>query len=309
MPVVIGLLTVRDAAYHPNRRLQEAARQAGCRSTLIHPYRNWPAIIDGRLQVTGTDGVFPADVVIPRQGAQISDPNLTLLRQLARMGMPLVNGPSAVAVARNKFLTQQALTAAGVPCPDTVYINGQAGLFHAVDRLGGYPVVVKPVSDRQGEGVWRIDNTEDAHRLVLPVLDARRGLMIQRYLPPDGRRDIRALVIGGRLLCAAQLTPPDGDFRANFHLGSAIRSVVPDQATGQTALAAAAAVGCDVAGVDVMVDRHGRPFVVEVNYSPGFRGLEAATGLDIAGHIVRFAAARCAGRQHRQPTASGSPHA
>lgn len=298
MPRVIGILSVREGAYHPNRRLREAARQAGQRTLLIHPYRCWPVVIDGRLGVTGTAGASRVDVVIPRQGAQISDASLTLVRQLARMGVPLVNSAAAVAVARDKFLTQQTLTAAGLPCPDTVFVNAAAGFAPAVDRLGGYPVVIKPVSDRQGKGVLRIDDAEDARRRMMPALDARRGVMIQRYLPPDGRRDIRALVIGGRLLCAAQLTPPDGDFRANFHLGSAMRAIVPDQALGQTAVAAAAAVGCDVAGVDVMVDRHGRPFIVEVNYSPGFKGLEAATGTDIAAHIVRFAVSRCAGRDH-----------
>jgi ribosomal protein S6--L-glutamate ligase len=125
----------------------------------------------------------------------------------------------AITIARNKFLTQQTLTAAGLHCPDTVFINDASGFYHATDGLGGYPVVVKQVSERQGNGVLRINDPEDALQRALPALDRNRGLMVQRYLPPEKRRDIRALVIGGELICAAALVPPPGDFRANFHLG------------------------------------------------------------------------------------------
>lgn len=298
MALAIGIITVRDDAYHPNRRLLEAARRAGHGASLIHPYRVWPVSADGRLGVIGELGQSSYDVVLPRQGAQISDTCLALVGQFAQMGVPLVNDAAAVAIARNKFLTLQVLTAAGLPCPDTVFVNDAAGFFHAVVQLGGYPVVVKATSERQGAGVMRIVDSDDARRRVLPILDRRRGLVVQRYLPPDGRRDIRALIVGGEAVCAARLKPPVDDFRANFHLGSDIRAVDLPPEIEQVALAAAAAVGCHVAGVDLMIDRSGRPVIVEVNYSPGFKGLEAATGLDIADRIVRFAVTLAHGRRH-----------
>ena len=288
----IGIITVQDSDYHPNRRLLEAARRKGHSGVLIHPYHRWPATINGRLEITGEKFPLLPQVVLPRQGAQIGDACLALIRQFQLMDIPLVNNLEAVSIARNKFLTQQVLTAAGLPCPDTVFVNEAPGFFHAVDRLGGYPVVGKQISERQGDGVLCIMDENDARQRVLPTLDRRRGLMVQRYLPPENRRDIRALVIGGRLICAAALIPAKGDFRANFHLGSDIQATDLSTELEQTALAAAAAVGCDVAGVDMLVDAEKRPFILEVNYSPGFKGLEAATGLDIAGRIVQFAAER-----------------
>ena len=84
-----------------------------------------------------------------------------------------------------------------------------------------------------------------------------------------------------------------GDFRANFHLGGDIRAIDLPADLANLAVAAAAAVGCDVAGVDLMVEKNGRPLIGEVNYSPGFRGMEAASGLDVAGRIVRMAIDRC----------------
>lgn len=293
MSLCIGIITVRDADYHPNRRLLEAARAAGCDGLLIHPYRFWPSTMGGRLGLTGTAPPPLPQVVLPRQGAEIGDTCLALIHHFQCLGIPLVNGLAAVTTARNKFLTQQALAAAGLPCPDTVFINDAAGFPQAVIKVGGYPVVAKAVSSRQGEGVLCIADDEDARRRVLESLDRQRGVMIQRYLAPDQRRDIRILVIGGDAVCAVALTPAEGEFRANFHLGGTIVAVPLPQDLARVAVAAAESVGCDVAGVDMMVDRRNdRPLIVEVNYSPGFRGLEAASGLDIAARIVALALRR-----------------
>jgi len=292
MEIRIGIITVRNADYHPNRRLLEAAHDAGCQGVLIHPYRLWPATIDGRLGLAGEHADHPPNVVLPRQGAEIGDTCLALIHHFQRLGIVLVNDLNAVRTARNKFLTQQVLTAAGLPCPDTVFVNEAPGFAPAVDRLGGYPVVAKPVNARQGEGVLLITDADDARRRVLAELDRRRGVMVQRYLATDGRRDIRALVVGGELVCAASLTPSTGEFRANFHLGGQIKPIELPAGLGAMAVAAAKSVGCDVAGVDMMVDGQGRPVIVEINYSPGFRGLEAASGLDIAGRIIRLAVDR-----------------
>jgi ribosomal protein S6--L-glutamate ligase len=291
-PIRIGIVTVRDAAYHPNRRLLEAARNAGQDGFLIHPYRLWPATRDGRLGLIGEDSTELPNVVLPRQGAQIGDTCLGLLRQFQCMGIPLVNNADAVAAARNKFLTQQMLTAAGLPCLDTIFINNARGFSQSVEQLGGYPVVVKSVSGRQGEDVLRINNIDEARQRALPSLDRRHGLMIQRYLHPDNRQDIRALVIDGQLCCAANLTPTKKEFRSNFHLGGKIQTTTLPESVEQIAVKAAAAVGCDIAGVDLLMDSRNRPFLVEVNYSPGFKGMEAATGLDIAGRIIACAVDR-----------------
>ena len=295
----IGLITVRDKAYHPNRRLLEAAKQAGCQGLLLHPYRLWPTTCNGSLGLIGQHADRPPHVVLPRQGAEIGDTCLALIQHFQRMGIPLINGPEAVSVARNKFLTQQVLSDAGLPCPDTVFVNEAPGFAPAVALLGGYPVVAKPINARQGDGILRIKNDDDAQKRVLVGLDRQGGVMVQRYTAPDKRHDIRALVIGGELVCAARLTPKKGEFRANFHLGSDIRAIDLPADLANLAVDAAAAVGCDVAGVDMMVDGNGRPLIVEVNYSPGFRGMEAATGLNIARRVIRLALTVTRKREHK----------
>jgi len=285
----IGIVTVRDQNYHPNRRLLDAVQAYGHRGLLIHPYRLWPACQAGRLTVTAEKDVDLPHVILPRQGAEIGDTCLALLHQFQLMGVLLVNGLGAVMTARNKFLTQQTLSAAGLPCPDAVFVNDASGLPHAVERLGGYPVVVKSVSGRQGAGVRRIADAGAMARQTVSLLTPQHGLVVQRYVSTQNRRDVRVLIIGGELVCAAALTPAVAEFRANFHLGGQIRTATLDADTEQIAVAAAAAIGCDIAGVDIMIDGSGQPYIVEVNYSPGFKGLEAASGLDIAKRMIRFA--------------------
>ena len=293
MTLRIGIVSVQAPDYHPNRRLLEAAGGAGYEGILIHPYEIWPHVVEGKLTVTGKYATKMPRVILPRQGAQIGESSLALIRQLHLMGLHMVNGPEAIFIARDKFLTQQVLAHAGLPCLDTVFINRSQGFFQGVERLGGYPVVVKPTSGRQGEGVMCIAGQDDAMMRALPLLDGRKGLVLQRYLPTDRRKDIRAVVIGKEVVCAGALTPVDGEFRSNFHLGAVIRPFSLSADLKGLALAAAATVGCDVAGVDMMIDAKGRPNIVEVNYSPGFAGMEAATDMDIAGRIVRFAVQSC----------------
>jgi len=287
----IGILTVRDRAYHPNRRLLETAEGKGHRAFLIHPYRLWPVIAKQVLGVTRKASFTPPDVVLPRQGAEIGVSSRVLINQLDLMGIPLVNNPAAIRLTSNQFLTLQALAAAGVPVPDTLFINAGECLDLDANSPIDYPVVVKQINGRQGSGVALAHSRTELERLVAAQLDRTRGLLLQRFIAPDGRQDIRALVIGGRVTAAMRLIPSPGEFRANFHLGARSRMHNLTDATARVAAAAAAATGLDIAGVDLIIEADGRIQVIEVNYAPGFRGLEAATGLDIASAIIDHAVA------------------
>jgi ribosomal protein S6--L-glutamate ligase len=286
----IGIVTVEDRTYHPNRRLLEAASRKGHHLSLIHPYRFHPEISCGKLGLRGIESDRLPDVILPRQGATVGESSLALISHLALMGIPMVNSLHAILLSRHQFLTLQVLSRAGLPVPDTFMVNSPEGVREAVSGLGGVPVVVKQTSGRQGEGVVLVRSDQEAEEVAQHGLDKYKGLLIQRFIPPEGRRDIRVLVIGNRMAGCMELRPEPGDFRANFHLTGKSLAVDIDPVQRQIAQKASAALGLDIAGVDLVVDREGRTLVIEVNYSPGFKGLEAATGLDIAGSIVDFAA-------------------
>jgi len=230
------------------------------------------------------------DVVLPRQGATVGDSCLALIRHFSLMDIPVVNDLDSIHLTKNKFFTLQALAKAHIPVLHTIFVNSTQAFHDAVIRLGGYPVVVKQVSSRQGEGVILVDETYDERMVTRKYLNKRKGLLVQRYIPPEGRQDIRVLVVGRNIEGAMELHPKKGDFRANYHLSRESRPKHLTPQLRKIALDAMEAVGLEIGGVDIMVEKDGQFNVIEVNYSPGFKGLEAATGLDIAGRIVDYVA-------------------
>ena len=292
----IGIITARNSDYHPNGRLMEAAAGKGHRAQLIHPYRVWPRATENGLGFEGEPDIKTLDVMMPRQGATIGESSLILLHQVNRMGIPLVNDFDAVRITRSQIMTLQVLAAEKLPVPDTLYINSEDGFFRAVPLVGGYPVVVKQDSGRQGGGIFLAEERNQANTLIHDHMDIKSGILLQRYLPTQGRQDIRVMVINQKVVGAMRMKPVQGDFRANFHLTRKSRPVELTTLLEKVAITAARTTGLDIAGVDLIVDKHNDIYLIEVNYSPGFKGLEQATGLDIAGCMIDCAVAK-AGRR------------
>jgi ribosomal protein S6--L-glutamate ligase len=289
--VNIGILTIHDVAFHPNGRLCEAAQARGHTIVLINPYQVICSLekqcpgMDGSGLKDAASGTLP-DVVLPRQGSPMGEYGFVLLRQFYAMGIPLVNGIEGVTIARHQYLTLQTLAAAGIPVPDSCFVTRSGPFFDAIARLGGYPVIAKQPCGLGGDGVVKIVDDIGAQACVETLIDPLKGLVIQRFFPPEGRVDVRILVIGNQVAGAVKLLPAHNDFRSNIHRNGQARAFDPPQAWKDMAVAATRACSLDIAGIDMMVTKKGDPFVVEVNYSPGFRGLEAATGIDIAAKII-----------------------
>ena len=284
----IGIMSTNGFNFHPNRRLAEAANQRGHQVFLMNPYRLWCSIQKGTLGAGSRSELNTPDVVLPRQGAPMGDYGLNLLRHFMLMGIPLINDEDAVRLTRNQFLSLQALAEAKIPVPDSIFVTNEKGFYQAVKMLGGYPVVAKKVNSWGGRGVILVENERILQLVSDCILEEKKGLIVQRYVPPAGRRDLRILVLGGRVVAAMQLLPEQGDFRANFHLGGEVQVATLSTEMMELAVKAVKALGLEIAGVDIIENREGRPDVIEINYSPGFRGLEGATGLDIAGQIVDY---------------------
>lgn len=284
----IGVISVRGADYHPTRRLAEAAKAKGWRVVPVHPYRIYPAYHLGRPVLLGEDAAIDLQAVLPRQGAEIKDACLPLIGHMARMGIKVINRREAIECARHKFFTLQALAAVGLPVARTLFIPAVEGVDQAMVAFGTLGAVLKPVSSRQGRGICRFMPGEPLPSDLEQELAAGRGILVQEYVPPEGRRDYRVLVIGRRVAGAMLLQPALNDFRANVHLGGEGSAVDLSEEISDMAVRAASAIGLEIAGVDLMVAADGKHFVNEVNYAPGFRGLEAATGKDIAGAMIEY---------------------
>jgi len=284
----IGIITAEGYDYPPTKRLAKVAAEKGHRIIIVDPIYVWPVLVSGSPDLEGELDISMLDVVLPRQGATVNDSSLKLVPHLHHMGVPLVNKLDAIRLAKDQFLTLQALSSVQIPIPDTGFINAYEGFQSVLDRLGGYPLVIKPVSGRVGEGVFLVNDDHKARLILHNNLETGKGILIQRFIPPENRLDIRVLVIGGKVAGAMKLKPKPGDFRSNFHLTQKSWPVELLPEWEEIALKAADALGLEIAGVDLIVDADGKVRVIELNYSPGFSGLEAATGLDIAGRIIDY---------------------
>jgi ribosomal protein S6--L-glutamate ligase len=286
--MIIGIITAEGYHYPPTKRLKETAAEKGHRIIVVDPVYVWPVLIDGCPGLEGDFNHPKPDVVLPRQGATVNDSSLKLVPHLHHMGIPLVNKLKAILLSKDQFQTLQALSAVQLPVPDTGFVNSIEGFHKVLVRLGGYPVVLKQVSGRVGEGVFLVKTEHQARLILHNTLETGKGMLVQRFIPPENRLDIRVLVIGGKVAGAMKLKPNPGDFRSNFHLSQRSWSVELQAEWEEIALKAADALGLEIAGVDLIVDDKKRVLVIELNYSPGFTGLEAATGLDIAGRIIDY---------------------
>jgi RimK family alpha-L-glutamate ligase len=205
------------------------------------------------------------------------------LHWIEKRGVPVMNSPRAIERSVDKFYTTALLQEAGLPTPETVVCEGADDAMAAVLALGD--VVVKPIFGSMGHGMVRVSDPDVAFRVVRALEQTRAVFYVQRVVDHNGR-DVRVFVVGGRVLGAIQRHASDGEWRTNLSRGGSARPFELPPAWEQLALRAAAAIDADYAGVDLLPSRDGTVFVLEVNGIPGWRGLQQATGLDVAGVIV-----------------------
>jgi ribosomal protein S6--L-glutamate ligase len=285
----IGVLTVQGKDYHPTARFTEAAAARGAVVVPINPYDVQPAYHKNRPILQGDPDASSVQAVLPRQGAEIKTACLPLIAHYEQMGVRVINGLHAIQIARNKFFMLQALTRADLPVPNTLFAPSLEGCRQARHFFSPDPVVLKPISGRQGTGLHCLSPGDATPQDIEAQLTSGRGVLVQAYIPAAQRRDFRVFVIGREVAGAISLQPPDGDFRVNVHIGGLSTPIDLSPEMADMAVRAAAAMELEIAGVDLIVGDQSGPAIIEVNSSPGFRSLEATTGKDIAGAVVDYA--------------------
>ena len=205
------------------------------------------------------------------------------LHWLENRGLRVVNSPRAIERSVDKFYTTTLLHDAGLLVPETVVCERVEDAMAAVRSMGD--VVIKPIFGSLGHGMVRVSDPDVALRVVRALDQIRSVFYVQRAIDHSGR-DLRVFVVGGRVLGAIERRAPAGEWRTNVAIGGSATAVDISPEIEQVALRAAAAVGADYAGVDVVPARDGSLYVLEVNGIPGWEGLQQATGLDVAAAIV-----------------------
>lgn len=209
---------------------------------------------------------------------------LDALHRLEERGVRVVNSPRALERTIDKCWTSSALEQCGLPTPDTVVCETIEEAFAAFREMGD--VIVKPLFGSMGLGMVRVTDEEMAFRVFKTIEQIRGVYYLQRTVEHDGR-DVRAFVVGGRVLGAIERRAPG--WRTNISRGGTAQPIRLSDEWSALAVRAAAAVGAEYAGVDLLPGAGGSVYVIEVNGIPGWRGLQTATGIDVAGALVELA--------------------
>nr|WP_024967577.1 30S ribosomal protein S6--L-glutamate ligase [Pantoea sp. IMH] len=283
----IALLSCNGSLYS-SRRLLQAGRARGHSLEVIDPLSCYMNINPGAsaIHYRGKQ-LAHFEAVIPRIGPATTFYGTAVLRQFEMCGSYPLNESVAITRARDKLRSLQLLARQGIAMPVTGFAHSPDDTRDLIEMVGGAPLVVKLLEGTQGIGVVLAETRQAAESVIEAFRGLNAHILVQEYIKEAQGRDIRCLVIGGKVVAAIERQAKEGDFRSNLHRGGTARHVEITDDERQIAVTAAATLGLDVAGVDILRAHRG-PLVMEVNASPGLEGVEKATGLDIAAMMIAW---------------------
>lgn len=291
----------RNPRLHSTRRLVQAATALGHAPRVLDTLRCNMVLGRDRPRILYRDEEILATsvhVVIPRIGASITGYGLSVVNQFDLMGVPVLNPAIPIARSRDKLRALQLLSRFGIDIPRTVMCRYRDEVEGAVRMVGGLPCIIKLIQGTQGVGVMIANTQTEVEGMLDTLWTLGQEILLQELVAESRGKDVRALVIGDRVVAAMRRTARAGDFRSNIHRGGVAEAIVLEREYAEAAVKAARVMGLEVAGVDMLEARTG-PKIMEVNSSPGFEGLEAASGIDIATayvqHAVQYARSRPSG--------------
>lgn len=278
---------------HEVQRFQEAAQALDIELHVLKPSEfdlvvdskhGWSAIYQGR-------ELHKPDLIIPRCGSETSYFTLAVLRHFERQGVAIANRPEAVEAVADKLHTLQVLAGAKLPIPKTILGKFPADV-DLVERELGFPVVVKKLRGTRGAGVVLCQDRSQFDDLanLLDGATSASDFLFQQYIKASHGRDVRVLVIDGKVVAAMERRSSDGGFKSNISLGGHGEAFTPPPEMGALAVKVANELKLDIAGIDILFDKDGYR-ICEANSAPGFQGLERACAIDVP-QLVFLAMAR-----------------
>jgi ribosomal protein S6--L-glutamate ligase len=275
---------------YSTKRLKEEAIKRGHEVTIVK-YRDCYASIEQNNPTVSYKGEDLAnfDAIIPRIAANMTKYGTAILRQLEMQGVYSTSSSIAISRSRDKLRSMQLMAKAGIGIPKTVVSRNTTDIDDLLDQLGGMPVIIKLARGTHGNGVV-LAETKKAAKSVLQAFyltnDDGTNILLQEFVKESAGTDIRAFVVGSRVVASMKRQSLDDDFRSNLHKGGEGTVIKLTEEERKMAIKAAKAMGLNIAGVDMMRSDRG-PLILEVNASPGF-GIEKVTGRDVASAIIEY---------------------
>ncbi|MCA9429859.1 MAG: 30S ribosomal protein S6--L-glutamate ligase, partial [Candidatus Omnitrophica bacterium] len=273
----------RSQRSYSTKRLKQAALQRG------HKVR----VLDTMKFSIGVESESPElyyrgkplstyDAVLPRIGQSITFFGCAVVRQFEQMGVYTANESLAIGRSRDKLRSMQVLSRHEIGIPATAFVRDKNDILPAIERVGGAPVIIKLLEGTQGVGVILADTNKIAEAIIQTLHGTNQNVLIQNFVKESKGKDIRAIVVGDKVIGAMRRRAVGDEFRSNVHRGGTVELVELNEEFEKTAIRAAQIMGLRIAGVDMLEAEEG-PQILEVNSSPGLEGIERATQKDIAG--------------------------
>jgi len=282
----------RSSKAYSTRRLKEAAIDRGINAKVLDTLkfaidlkRGNPDLYFRQKQLSSYDAV------LPRIGASITYYGTAVVRQFQQMDVFCANTAHSIENSRDKLRSLQILARHHIGIPETTFVRDKKDVLPAIERVGGAPVIIKLIEGTQGIGVLLAESVKAAESIIELLQSQKQNVLIQKFVSESRGKDIRAIVVGDRVVAAMRRVAQGQEFRSNVHRGGIAEPVELDEEYVQAAIRSAQIMGLRVAGVDMLESATG-PQIMEVNSSPGLEGIETCTQLDVAGAIIDYIAAQ-----------------
>ncbi|HBO11924.1 MAG TPA: 30S ribosomal protein S6--L-glutamate ligase [Halieaceae bacterium] len=287
----LAILSCSPNAYS-TRRLKEAALQREHQVKVLNTLKFAIDLEEGAPDLFYSQKHLSSyDAVLPRIGASITYYGTAVVRQFQEMDVFCANTAHGISNSRDKLRSLQILSRHHIGIPRTTFVRDKKDVLPAIERVGGAPVIIKLIEGTQGIGVLLAESVKQAESIIELLQSQRQNVLIQKFVAESKGKDIRAFVVGDRVVAAMRRVAQGQEFRSNVHRGGIAEPVELDERYIETAVRCTQIMGLRVAGVDMLEGKDG-PQVMEVNSSPGLEGIETATGLDVAGAVIDYIAAQ-----------------
>ena len=284
----IAILSV-GLSVHSTRRIVEEAQNAGHYVELIDHTKCSVKLGEGKPQIyLGEDNVTDEfDAIIPRIGAKVTRHGAAIVKQFEMNDVFSTARSLGITRARNKVRTLQIMARKGIPIPQTLFSINPDNIEEQIKLLGGPPVIIKLQEGTHGLGVILAETKKSAKSIIDTLYKMDTSILLQQYIEEAEGEDIRLIVVGNKVVASMKRKSELDEFRSNVHRGADTEAIKPTSKELYIALNAIKYLGLGVAGVDLIRSKKG-PLLLEVNASPGLKGIEAATNVNVAKHIIQF---------------------
>ncbi len=289
----IFILSVGENIYSTKRIYNEALKN-GHDVSVINHNKCSIKLSGGKREIIyeGDNIIDEPDIIIPRIGASVTRHGAAIVKEFEMNGVYSTARSLGILRAQNKVRTLQIMNRKGIPIPDTLFSLNPDNIKEQIELLGGAPVIIKMQEGTQGMGVMLAESEKSAKSIIDTCYKMNMSILLQEFIKESNSEDIRAFVVGDKIISSMKRKGLDDDFRSNIHRGGTGSKVDLTSKEKQMAIKAAGYLGLPIAGVDLIRSKRG-PLLIEVNSTPGLQGIEAYTKVNVAGAILKFLEKKC----------------